>query len=74
MNTYYVARQLGIAGTRVVELEGHPPGNTFSLPAKGPGRIPWTIEQETARVLAPDNPFRRADPALHEVSRKFSSI
>lgn len=44
----------------MIELEGHAPGGIFGRPATGPGRIQWTVEQETSRVLAPDNPFKQA--------------
>lgn len=42
---------------RVVELEGHRRGGIFGRPASGPGRMQWTVEQETSRIFAPDNPF-----------------
>ncbi|CBN80161.1 expressed unknown protein [Ectocarpus siliculosus] len=50
----------GSAGARVMVLEGHAPGGIFGRPVTGPGRMQWTVEQETSRVMAPDNPFRRA--------------
>ncbi|CAM9446563.1 unnamed protein product [Scytosiphon promiscuus] len=53
-------KPVGSAGPRVIELEGHSPGGIFGRPATVPGRIQWTVEQETSRVLAPDNPFRQA--------------
>eukprot|EP00904_Undaria_pinnatifida_P000890 jgi/Undpi1/10801/HiC_scaffold_3.g01330.m1 len=53
-------KPVGSAGVRVIELEGHAPGGVFGRPATGPGRIQWTVEQETSRVLAPDNPFAKA--------------
>ncbi len=45
---------------RVIELEGHAPGGIFGRPATEPGRTQWTVEQETSRVLVPDNPFNQA--------------
>ncbi|CAM9963077.1 unnamed protein product [Pylaiella littoralis] len=50
----------GSAGVRVIELERHAPGGIFGRPATGPGRMQWTVEQETSRLLAPDNPFKQA--------------
>lgn len=44
-------------GARVVELEGHQPGGMFGRTATDPGRVQWTVEQETSRVLAHDSPF-----------------
>lgn len=44
-------------GARVVELEGHQPGGMFGRTATHPGRMQWTMEQETSRVLAHDSPF-----------------
>ena len=52
--------QVGSAGVRVIELEGHKPGGIFGRPATEPGRMQWTVEQETTRVLVPDNPFAEA--------------
>ena len=51
---------MGSAGARVIELEEHKPGGVFGRPATGPGRMQWTVEQETSRVLLPDNPFAEA--------------
>lgn len=55
-----IIAQVGNAGARVIELEGHTPGGVFGRPATGLGRVPWTVDQEATRVLAPDNPFRQA--------------
>lgn len=58
--------KMGSAGARVIELEGHQRGGIFGRPATGPGRIQLTVEQETSRVLALDNPFTKM--ATHVVS------
>ncbi|CAN0049376.1 unnamed protein product, partial [Choristocarpus tenellus] len=42
----------GNAGKRVVELEGHTRGGIFGRPATVPGRVPWTVEQETSKSFA----------------------
>ena len=64
-------KQAGSAGARVIELEGHAPGGIFGRPATGPGRMQWTVEQETSRVLAPDNPFAQA--AADGVGRQLTT-
>lgn len=60
MPVFLPPSQAGSAGVRVIELEGHAPGGIFGRPATEPGRTQWTVEQETSRVLVPDNPFNQA--------------
>lgn len=51
-------KQTACAGARVLELEGRGPGGILGRPTTVPGRVPWTLEQETTLALAPDGPFK----------------